>query len=79
MKIVLTWPIENKNQLEGNLEVISVMIYKKLLAVISHREQDWEMMGSGLFHILSSQFKVDLVWRRELFLEKEHQAGKNKE
>lgn len=39
------------------------------------------MMGSGLFHILSSQLKRSRLSlkARAVFLEKEHQAGKNKE
>lgn len=41
--------MENKNQLEGNLEVISVMLYKKLLAITSHREQDWGNDGKWTF------------------------------
>lgn len=51
LKIVLKWPIENKKQLKGNLEVISVMICKELLTVISHREQGWGNEGKWTFSL----------------------------
>ena len=57
------------------------MIYKKLLVITSHREQDWGNDGKWIFHILSSQLKRNRLSlkARDVFLEKEHQTGKNKE